>query len=113
MGNKYRPSVGSGTSHLDSVSRQQVLHDVTAPMQRFALRAEDRIGMSGSMQPCRLTEAISQIHAALDDIPDGTYIQPPNALPYTHADDVEMKQFLRKYKLVAIGPIGPGGGVHI
>ena len=26
------------------------------------------------------------------------YIQPPNALPYTHADDVEMKQFLENYK---------------
>ena len=45
-----------------------------------------------------LTETMSQIQAALDSIPDGTYIQPPNALPYTHADDVEMKQFLGNYK---------------
>ena len=76
MGSKYRPSVSSAASHLDSVSREQVLHDVTAPIKRFASGAEDRIGMSGSMRPW-LTEAMSQIHTALDDIPDGTYIQHP------------------------------------
>ena len=49
--------------------------------------------MSRSMRPW-LTKAMSQIHTALDDIPDGIYIPPSNALPYTHADDVEMKPSL-------------------
>ena len=53
-----------------------------------------------------LAEAMFQVRTALDSIPDGTYIQPPNALPYTHADDVEMKQFLGNLK-------GRGVGVHI
>lgn len=73
MGSKYRPSVSSAASHLDSVSREQVLHDVTAPIKRFALGAEGRIGMSGSMRPW-LTEAMSQIQDALDGIPDGTSV---------------------------------------
>ena len=97
MGSKYRPSVSSAASHLDSTSREQGLHDVTAPMQRFALGAESRIGIPGSMQHW-LTEAMFQTRTALDSIPDGTYIQPPDALPYTHADDVEMKQFLGNFK---------------
>ena len=99
MGSKYRPSVSSAASHLDSASREQVLHDVTAPIKRFALGAESRIiiGMPDSMQHW-LAEAMFQVRTALDSIPDGTYIQPPNALPYTHADDVEMKQFLGNFK---------------
>ena len=42
--------------------------------------------MPGSMQHW-LTEAMFQTRTALDTIPDGTYIQTPNALPYTHADE--------------------------
>ena len=73
------------------------MHDVTAPIKHFALEAEGRTGVSGSMRPW-LTEAMSQIRDALDNIPDGTCIQPPNALPYTHADDAEMRQFLGNYE---------------
>ena len=45
-----------------------------------------------------LTETMFQKRAGVDSIPDGTYIQPPNAWPYKPADDVEMKQFLGNFK---------------
>ena len=96
MGSNYRPMVSSSAVHLDPSGRAQVLHDVTAPIKRYAAQAEVRIGMHGSMRAW-LTEVMSQITSALEAIPDGTHIQPPGALPYTHDDDVAMRGFLSPY----------------
>ena len=43
--------------------------------------------------PCR-QEVTSQQSHALDDIPDGTSLHPPGALPCTHDDEVAMRHFL-------------------
>ncbi len=48
--------------------------------------------MHNSMQAW-VQEVMSQLSHALDDIPDGTSLHPPGALPYTHDDEVAMRRF--------------------
>ncbi len=66
-------------------------------IEAFARSAEERICMRNSMQAW-VQEVMSQLSHALDDIPDGTLLHPPGALPYTHDDEVAMRHFLDRFR---------------
>ena len=66
-------------------------------IEGFARSAEGRICTHKSMRAW-VEEVISQLSRALDDIPDGTSLHPPGALPYTLDDEVAMRRFLDSFK---------------
>ena len=97
MGSKYRPIVSCTDQVMDQAAQDSILAILQRPIEKFAKAAEDRICMPNSMQEWVGT-VMSELLAALHDIPDGTLLQPPDALPYTHDDDIAMRRFLTSYK---------------
>ena len=77
--------------------RRAIIAMLRPSIEGFARSAEERICMHNSMRAW-VEEVISQLSHALDDIPDGTSLHPPGALPYTHDDEVAMRRFLDSFK---------------
>ena len=100
LGSKYRPIVSDSSPVIDQDTRRCILAMLRPAIEGFARSAEGRICMHNSMQAW-VEEVMSQLSHALDDIPDGTSLHPPGALPCTHDDEVAMQLQ------------GPWGGVHL
>lgn len=91
MGAKYRPT--HLTHVLDADTRQGIYEHLSAGVKTFANKAHVRAGNPRCMLEWQAL-VLDRIRQQLDSIPDGTRIQPAQALSYTAQHAASMRTFL-------------------
>ena len=94
MGAKYRPH--DCPSYLNPESRSEILTVMQGAVAQFARQAEARIGTPGCMTAWQ-SEVDVKIAEQVNQIPDGTLLDPHEALPYSPSDRRLMSEFLQNF----------------
>lgn len=94
MGAKYSPHVCP--SYLNPESRSEILKVMQGAVAQFARQAEARVGTPGCMTAWQ-SEVDFKIAERVNQIPDGTLLNPHEALPYSPSDRRLMSEFLQNF----------------